>query len=117
MINLVTNAVQAMPKGGKLAVKARMDADFTVLVVKDTGVGIHKDVSSKMFTPLFTTKAKGQGFGLAVVKKLTEGLNGKVSFESQVGKGTRFILQFPLEKVVAPVTHNQFKNEDGLNRP
>ena len=95
MINLVTNAVQAMPKGGKLAMKARMDEDFTVLIVEDTGVGIHKEVSSKLFTPLFTTKAKGQGFGLAVVRRMTEALGGTVTFESEVGQGTTFFVRLP----------------------
>ena len=59
------------------------------MVVEDTGVGIPKDVSPKLFTPLFTTKAKGQGFGLAVVKRMTEALGGTVTFESEVGRGRR----------------------------
>jgi signal transduction histidine kinase len=63
--------------------------------VKDTGVGIPKEMQDKLFTPLFTTKAKGQGFGLAVVKRLIEGLNGRVSFESQEGKGTTFKIELP----------------------
>ena len=53
-------------------------------------MGIPEEVKDKLFKPLFTTKAKGQGFGLAVVKKLTEALNGKVSVESEIGKGTMF---------------------------
>ena len=55
----------------------------TLITVKDTGVGIPEDVKPKLFTPMMTTKSKGQGFGLAVVKRMTEGLGGTVTFESQ----------------------------------
>ena len=70
--SLVTNAVQAMPQGGELSVQACRDAGDVLVTVKDTGNGISKEVASKLFTPLFTTKSKGQGFGLAVVKRITE---------------------------------------------
>ena len=93
--NLVTNAVQAMPNGGKLEVKACRDAGKFVITVSDTGIGIPEDIKSKMFTPLFTTKSKGQGFGLPVVKRMTESLGGTVSFKSEEGKGTEFIFVSP----------------------
>jgi signal transduction histidine kinase len=67
----------------------------TIVTVDDTGVGIPVEVRSKLFLPLFTTKSKGQGFGLAVVKRLTETMGGTVTFESEVGKGTKFILSLP----------------------
>jgi PAS domain S-box-containing protein len=105
LTNLASNAVQAMPKGGKLTLEAAKNNHKLVISIQDTGVGIPEESKDKLFKPLFTTKAKGQGFGLAVVKKLTEALNGKVSVESQVGKGTRFIIEFPLEKTTAPITH------------
>jgi len=98
MINLVNNAVQAMPEGGKLYIKAYLDGSDTVLVVDDTGCGIPQDVGAKLFTPLFTTKAKGQGFGLAVVKRMTDALGGTVKFESEVGKGTKFFVRLPKTK-------------------
>ena len=94
--NLVSNAVQAMPDRGKLAVQAYREKTAVVITVQDTGVGISEDAREKLFTPLFTTKAKGQGFGLAVVKRLTEALGGTVTFESQEGKGTTFTLILPL---------------------
>jgi signal transduction histidine kinase len=93
--NLVANSVQAMPKGGHLDLYAHKDAGEVVITVKDTGVGIPEEIKSKLFTPLFTTKSKGQGFGLAVVKRMTEALNGTVTCESEVKKGTRFTLRFP----------------------
>ncbi len=96
LTNLTSNAVQAMPKGGKIAISATCKDKKLFITIADTGEGIPEDVKDQLFKPLFTTKAKGQGFGLAVVKKLTEALNGKVTVESQIGKGTQFILEFPM---------------------
>jgi PAS domain S-box-containing protein len=94
--NLTLNAVQAMPNGGKLTIRAYADKTNDILItVKDTGVGIPEDIKPKLFTPMITTKSKGQGFGLAVVKRMTEGLGGTVTFESTEGKGTTFIVRLP----------------------
>jgi len=104
MINLVTNAIQAMPSGGKLTVEAVKRLDDAVISVIDTGVGIPEHAKPHIFKPLFTTKAKGQGLGLAVVKRLVEGLGGTITFESQEGKGATFIVRLPLrnEKLSNP---------------
>jgi PAS domain S-box-containing protein len=95
LTNLAANAVQAMPNGGKLTINAYHRDNRAFVSVEDTGEGISEEAKSKLFKPLFTTKAKGQGFGLAVVKKLTEALNGTITFESQEGKGTKFIIELP----------------------
>lgn len=97
LYNLVNNAAQAMPEGGKLTINAVKDNKEIVMRVRDTGVGIPEEVKSKLFTPMFTTKAKGQGFGLAVVKRMAEALGGTVIFESQEGKGTTFTVRLPNE--------------------
>ena len=93
--NLVHNAVQAMPNGGKLTVHAFRSDNHVLFSVEDTGEGIPEEIKSKLFQPMVTTKAKGQGLGLAVVKRLVEALNGEITFESQVGKGTKFMVQLP----------------------
>jgi PAS domain S-box-containing protein len=95
--NLVSNAVHAMPRGGILKISACRDAGDLVLTVDDTGVGIPEENLSKLFTPLFTTRSKGQGFGLPVIKRMTNALGGTVSVESEVGKGTKFTIRLPLQ--------------------
>jgi PAS domain S-box-containing protein len=97
--NLTNNAVQAMPNGGKLTVRASREEKDLVITVEDTGVGIPEDTKSRLFTPLFTTKSKGQGFGLVVVKRMTEALGGTITFESEVGKGTKFIVRLPPKEI------------------
>ena len=95
LTNLIVNAIQAMPNGGKLTIEAHTKKDKAIISVKDTGVGIPEEVKPNLFKPLFTTKSKGQGLGLAVIKRLVEDLNGKVNFESEEDKGTKFIIELP----------------------
>ncbi len=96
LTNLINNALQAMPNGGDLGLSAYRKENKIIIVVSDTGQGIPEDVKPNVFKPLMTTKAKGQGLGLAVVKRLIEGLNGKVSFESEESKGTKFSIELPV---------------------
>ena len=96
LINLVTNSVQAMPNGGKLTLTGYVKPEGQVSIsVKDTGVGISDAIKNQIFTPLFTTKPRGQGFGLAVCKRVIEAHGGTISFESTAGKGAEFSIQFP----------------------
>lgn len=95
LTNLVQNAVQAMPQDGKLTVKAYRRDSNVFISVEDTGVGIPEALKPKLFQPMVTTKAKGQGLGLAVVKRLVEVQGGTVTFESEVGRGTKFIVELP----------------------
>ncbi len=95
LTNLVTNAIQAMPNGGNLNITAQKRDERIFISVEDTGVGISENIKPKLFTPMMTTKSKGQGLGLAVVKRLTEALNGTVSFQSTEGVGTKFTVQLP----------------------
>jgi len=102
-INLLLNAVQAMPDGGKLYVKAYREEDSHVIMIGDTGVGISEEDVKSLFKPLFTTKAKGTGLGLAVCKKIVDAHNGSIKVESKVGKGTIFTVTLPAyTSVTAP---------------
>ena len=96
LINLIQNAVQAMPNGGELKINAKCQDNQVLISVQDTGEGIPKEVQDKLFTPLFTTKSKGQGFGLVVVKRLVEAQDGKITFSSQKRSGTTFTIQLPI---------------------
>ncbi len=98
LINLINNAIQAMPNGGQLKISAYPGIDHVNIVISDTGVGIPEEIKSKVFTPMFTTKAKGQGLGLAVVKRLVEAQGGNISFKSKVGVGTKFIIKLPINR-------------------
>jgi len=95
LTNLTNNALQAMPDGGKVEIAALEKENQVIITVADTGKGIPEEIKPKLFTPLFTTKSKGQGLGLAVTKRLIEALGGTITFESQEGKGTKFILSLP----------------------
>ena len=99
LTNLALNGIQAMQEnGGELTINVFPREKTAIIAVTDTGVGIPDEVKEKIFKPLFTTKSKGQGFGLAVVKKLVEALNGNISFETKLGKGTTFIIEMPLQR-------------------
>jgi PAS domain S-box-containing protein len=96
LTNLINNAIQAMPDGGELKIYAHPHNHNLIITVADTGVGVPDEVKDKLFKPMFTTKAKGQGLGLAVVKRLVEVQGGTIRFESKVGVGTKFFVTLPL---------------------
>jgi len=98
--NLITNALQAMPDGGQVTVTASKRDEAALISVQDTGVGIPEENLPKLFHPLFTTKAKGQGFGLPVCKRLVEVHDGTISAKSRVGKGSTFTVEIPFGKEV-----------------
>jgi len=94
--NIIGNAVEVMPAGGRLSVSTRLDANTAAIVIADTGPGIPKDAAEKIFNPFFTTKARGTGLGLAVVKKVIERHRGKVELETAEAKGSAFTLYIPV---------------------
>lgn len=98
LTNLINNAIQAMPNGGKLDISGFRKKGEIWISVSDTGIGIPNEVKPNLFAPMVTTKAKGLGLGLAVVKRLIEALDGSITFESKKGKGTKFIIKLPVER-------------------
>jgi len=101
--NLIKNGIEVMPERGRIYVRTELAGDMVRLDVEDTGPGIPKETLDKIFAPFFTTKARGTGLGLAVVKKIVDRHKGRVEVSSVVGKGTCFKLFIPL------VTNNQNK--------
>ncbi|MCW4029071.1 MAG: PAS domain-containing protein [Candidatus Bathyarchaeota archaeon] len=101
LTNLINNAIQAMPNGGALKIGCYQQDSNVFISIADTGSGITDEVKSRLFTPMFTTKAKGQGLGLAVVKRLVEAQGGSISFESTLGQGTKFLIKLPTKQVGA----------------
>lgn len=96
-VNIITNAIDAMPEGGTLKIESKKAGDSVVFRFSDTGTGISEDAMQKLWTPLFTTKAKGMGFGLAISKRVVEAHGGLISVKSTVEKGTTISITLPIE--------------------
>jgi len=108
--NLIRNAVDAMPSKGSLLITSCREGDKAVIEVKDTGVGIPKEMTDKLFKPFQTTKANGTGLGLHYCKNTMDEHGGDIEVKSKVGSGTTFTLRIPMKrrliKDVAPVTRS-----------
>ncbi|MHB8973125.1 MAG: sensor histidine kinase [Pirellulaceae bacterium] len=97
MVNLVTNACQAMqPPGGELTVTSRLQDGVVMLSVADTGCGIPADQQEKVFEPLFSTKSFGVGLGLPIVKQVVEQHGGCIKLHSTPGRGTILEIALPV---------------------
>jgi signal transduction histidine kinase len=96
MINLVENALDAMPNGGQLTLSGQRTASHLVLTVHDTGVGIAATALPRLFTPLDTTKPEGTGLGLCVVQEIVKAHGGTVDATSLPEEGTTFTIRLPL---------------------
>jgi PAS domain S-box-containing protein len=95
-VNLIHNAVEAMPQGGELTVKSSESGNNLELTFSDTGHGMSDEALSKVWTPFSTTKAKGMGLGLPMAKQIIEAHGGTISVESAVGKGTTVTVTLPV---------------------
>lgn len=98
MVNLLMNAAQAMPEGGRIQIKTGMNDQYVFITITDTGVGIKDEDLDRIFEPFFTTKEKelGTGLGLSLCKRLIEANAGKIEVESKVGEGTTFTIMIPI---------------------
>jgi len=104
--NLIINSVQAMPEGGRLEIRLKKTEKAAFIILRDTGIGISEENLGKIFQPLFTTKSKGIGLGLAVCKRLVESLGGSIMVESKVGEGSTFKVIIPLIKNKRQIVSN-----------
>lgn len=95
MMNLVLNAMQAMPDGGQLTLRGSLDGDRVVLEVSDTGVGIEEDALGRITDPFYTNRHGGTGLGLAVTRQLVEMNRGRLAFTSAPGQGTTASVTLP----------------------
>ncbi len=98
LVNLVVNAIQAMPEGGTLTITTEHNRDAVALIVEDTGIGMSDDVLNKVFMPFFTTKAVGEGtgLGLSVVHGIVTAHGGSIEAESKPGQGACFRVLLPI---------------------
>jgi two-component system, sporulation sensor kinase E len=98
LVNLIKNAMQAMAKGGTLAMQTGEGSDGIWVSVGDTGGGIPHDQINRIFEPFYTTKKKGSGLGLMIVQRIVRAHGGRIDLESQVGRGTTFRVWLPLHE-------------------
>lgn len=97
LVNIIFNAIDAMPDGGEIRMSAQESSDAVILTIVDTGTGMPPEVKSRLFDPFFTTKGKaGTGMGLAVSFGIVRRHNGSIGVESEVGRGTTFRISLPL---------------------
>jgi signal transduction histidine kinase len=95
LLNLVHNAMDAMPQGGTLSLRGRQTASEVQLDINDSGVGIPADQQVRIFEPLYTTKPGGTGFGLYLVRETVRAHGGEIAVASEVGQGTTFTITLP----------------------
>ena len=104
-VNILLNALQAMPEGGTVTVESRLGGEtkelsrYLSVYISDTGAGIPREHFSKIFDPFFTTKPEGTGLGLSIAHKVLEQHGAQIEIRSRVGQGTMFIIRFPIDGV------------------
>ena len=96
ILNLLLNAVQAMPQGGKVVIKTFRRGERASISISDTGCGIPPQFKGQIFKPFFSKREGGTGLGLALVRRIVSAHQGEISLRSKVGKGTTVSLYFPL---------------------
>jgi signal transduction histidine kinase len=96
MLNLLLNAQQAMPDGGQLVVRTRVNAAGVAIDLIDTGVGMSQETLEQMFQAFYSTKPGGSGLGLPTTRKIIDAHRGRIHVQSEVGKGTQFSIELPV---------------------
>jgi two-component system, NtrC family, sensor histidine kinase HydH len=96
LLNLLLNAEDAMPDGGRLTLQVRAAKDAVELDIIDTGIGIPEDMLTRIFLPFVTTKSEGTGLGLPTSRKIIEAHHGTIAVQSSLGHGTKFVIRLPV---------------------
>jgi signal transduction histidine kinase len=99
LINLLKNAVEAMPQGGEITITSRLREDKVEISVSDTGSGLTPEAAENIFQPYFTTKEKGTGLGLAICQNIMAEHGGCLFADSPPGRGATFTIQLPLKEI------------------
>ena len=100
LINLIGNAVDAMPKGGTLTIGSKQSDGFVELVISDTGTGFDKAILANLWKPLQTTKSRGMGLGLPIAKRIVEAHEGNIAVVSTVGVGSTVTIRLPIKPFI-----------------
>ena len=95
LLNIFLNAIQATPDGGSITINVEEEKDYYRIEIQDSGQGINQENVKKIFNPFFTTKEKGSGLGLSIVRKIIEGHRGTIAIESKEGEGTTVKIHLP----------------------
>lgn len=95
LVNIIRNGIEAMPEGGKLQIELETSAQTVCVHVQDEGVGMTKEQVKRLGEPYFSNKSRGTGLGLMVTYSILNQMGGEINVESEIGKGTKFTLEFP----------------------
>ncbi|KKL06892.1 hypothetical protein LCGC14_2591470, partial [marine sediment metagenome] len=98
LINILVNALQAMPDGGSLRIRTQNAGDKVSLEIADTGIGVPSEKLGSIFDPFFNTKSQGMGLGLSIARMIVEKHGGSIGVKSTGGNGSAFIIEFPLDR-------------------
>ncbi|MCK4409726.1 MAG: PAS domain-containing protein, partial [Candidatus Eisenbacteria sp.] len=104
-LNVINNAIQSMPNGGRIEISTEQSGHVLVITVRDNGPGIPKEIMSKLFVPFFTTRKAGSGLGMAVTRRIVENHGGSIGVESVQGEGTTVRISIPIVRSAPEVEH------------
>ncbi|MCY6372709.1 hybrid sensor histidine kinase/response regulator [Clostridium ganghwense] len=112
-INIITNAIDAMPQGGKIEILNRDVEDYVVIEIRDNGIGMNKEIQKNIFEPFFTTKGeRGSGLGLSISYKIIQYFKGVMEIESKEHVGTSFKINLPICKNDENINYRNYINEE-----
>ncbi len=108
LLNLIMNAIQAVPEGGKIDLKISEEKGVAIIALSDNGIGIPEENIEKIFSPFFTTKPQGNGFGLSESHKVIQAHEGTVEVQSTEGRGTTFFIKIPIKSYVQRIPNHDY---------